>query len=155
MGIAAACLAFAADQASKAIVLRQAEALLAGIEVFPGFDLVLGRNDGVAFGLLGGVGPWVLVLIAVVIIGWLVVAMSRAVRGREAIAYGAVIGGALGNLMDRLRHGAVTDFLDFHAGAWHWPAFNLADVAIVCGVAGIVLFDWSRSRRAKAVRIER
>ena len=140
-GLAAACLAFAADQASKAIVLRNAEALSGGIEVMPGLDVVLGRNDGVAFGLLGGVGPWMLVGLAAVIVGWLFVTMMRAARGREAIAYGAVIGGAIGNVADRLRHGAVTDFLDVHVGAWHWPAFNLADVAIVCGVAGIVLFD--------------
>ena len=141
LGLLAAGLALAADQVSKAVVLRHAEALSGGIEVVPGFDLVLGRNDGVAFGLLGGVGPWALVGLAAVVVAWLLVAMLRAPRRREAVAYGAVIGGAIGNVADRLRHGAVTDFLDFHVGAWHWPAFNLADVAIVVGVAGIVLLD--------------
>ena len=141
LGLAAAGLALAADQTSKAVVLRNAETLSGRVEVVPGFDLVLGRNDGVAFGLLGGVGPWALVGLAAVVVAWLLVAMLRAPRRPEAIAYGAVIGGAIGNVMDRLRYGAVTDFLDVHAGAWHWPAFNLADVAIVCGVAGIVLFD--------------
>ena len=141
LGLLAAGLALAADQVSKAVVLRHAEALSGGIEVVPGFDLVLGRNDGVAFGLLGGVGPWALVGLAAVVVAWLLVAMLRAPRRREAVAYGAVIGGAIGNVADRLQHGAVTDFLDFHVGAWHWPAFNLADVAIVVGVAGIVLLD--------------
>ncbi|MGR3433447.1 MAG: signal peptidase II [Shimia sp.] len=141
LGLLAAGLALAADQVSKAVVLRHAEALSGGIEVVPGFDLVLGRNDGIAFGLLGGVGPWALVGLAAVVVAWLLVAMLRAPRRREAVAYGAVIGGAIGNVADRLQHGAVTDFLDFHVGAWHWPAFNLADVAIVVGVAGIVLLD--------------
>ncbi|MGR3435102.1 MAG: signal peptidase II [Shimia sp.] len=146
LGLLAVGLALAADQASKAVVLRHAAALSSGIEVVPGFDLVLGRNDGVAFGLLGGIGPWVLVGLASVIVAWLVVAMLRAAQRQEAVAYGAVIGGAIGNVVDRLRHGAVTDFLDLHVGAWHWPAFNLADVAIVCGIAGIALLDLAGRR---------
>lgn len=146
-------VALAADQISKAIVLRHAETLSRGVEVMPGFDLVLGRNDGVAFGLFGGAGPWTLVALAAVIVTWLLIAMLRTKRRREAAAYGAVIGGAVGNVVDRLRHGAVTDFLDFHVAQWHWPAFNVADVAIVCGVAGILLFDVTKQRGAKTSRI--
>ena len=64
--------------------------------------------------------------------------MFRASRVWVAGALGAVIGGAVGNVIDRLRYGAVADFLDFHMGQWHWPAFNLADSAIVLGVAVLV-----------------
>lgn len=152
IGPVAIGVALAADQTSKAIVLRHADTLSQGVEVVPGFDLVLGRNDGVAFGLLGGAGPWTLVALAAAIVAWLLIAMLRTKRRREAAAYGAVIGGAVGNVVDRLRHGAVTDFLDFHVAQWHWPAFNVADVAIVCGVAGILLFDLTRERGAKPSR---
>ncbi|SDD95359.1 lipoprotein signal peptidase [Belnapia rosea] len=61
--------------------------------------------------------------------------MARAQSRTQAVALGLIIGGALGNLVDRLRHGAVTDFLDFHAQGYHWPAFNLADSGIVLGAA--------------------
>lgn len=149
-GILAIGLAMAIDQLSKAAVHANAETLASGIPVFPGFNLVLGRNDGVAFGLLGGAGPWALVALAAVIMGWLAIALFRAIRRREALAYGLVIGGALGNVLDRLQHGAVTDFLDFYVGDWHWPAFNLADVAIFCGVAAILFFDWFRPERLSA-----
>ncbi len=64
--------------------------------------------------------------------------MARAESRLTAIALGAVIGGAVGNLIDRLRFGAVVDFVDAYAGAWHWYVFNLADAAIVLGVAGLI-----------------
>ena len=148
-GLAAVGLALAADQFTKAAVLANAEALAGGVTVVPGFDLVLGRNDGVAFGLLGGVGPWVLVVLAAAIVCWLATRLFRSERRRDAAAYGAVIGGALGNVADRLRHGAVTDFLDFYVGDRHWPAFNLADVAVVCGFAAILLLERSAPRRSE------
>lgn len=135
------------DQATKAAILASTNRLAGGWDVFPGFALVVGRNDGVAFGLLGGTGPWALVALATSIVGWLSFALLQAPRRREAMAYGAVIGGALGNVIDRLRHGAVTDFLDFYVGRWHWPAFNFADVAIFLGVAAILFFDWFRADR--------
>lgn len=149
IGIAVIGLVLAADQASKAAVLANAEALSGGVTMVPGFDLVLGRNDGVAFGLLGGVGPWVLVALAAAIVWWLATKLFRSERRRNAAAFGAVIGGALGNVVDRLRHGAVTDFLDFYVGDRHWPAFNLADIAVVCGVAAILLLERSAPRRSE------
>ena len=146
-GLAAVGLALAADQVSKTAVLTNAEALAGGVTVFPGFGLVLGRNDGVAFGLLGGIGPWALVALAAAVVYWLATRLARSECRRDAAAYGTVIGGALGNVVDLLRHGAVTDFLDFYVGDWHWPAFNFADVAVVCGVAAILLLERSTPRR--------
>src|SRR3546814_6796569 len=70
----------------------------------------------------------------------LFIGLKRADNRLTAIALGLIIGGALGNALDRLRHGAVTDFLDFYVAAYHWPAFNLADVGIVSGV-GLLLLE--------------
>ena len=68
--------------------------------------------------------------------------------GLDAAAYGLIIGGALGNVADRMRFAAVTDFLDVYIGSWHWPAFNLADVAVVCGVGLILLSEFLGSRKS-------
>ena len=65
----------------------------------------------------------------------------------QTAAYGAIIGGALGNVADRLRFGAVTDFLDVYVGTWHWPAFNLADVAVVGGVIALLMSEFLASRK--------
>ena len=131
--------ALIADQASKALVVAEAARLAGGVPVLPGFNLVFGRNSGVTFGLFGEVPWWALALVAAAICGWLLRIMVAAPTRSESVAAGMIVGGALGNVLDRIRFGAVTDFLDFYAGAWHWPAFNLADVAVVCGAALLVL----------------
>lgn len=142
--------ALAADQATKAVVNANSAALATGVPVFPGFNLVYLRNDGVTFGLLGGVPWWALVALALGIVVWLAVLMARTERRFEALAYGLVIGGALGNVADRLRFGAVTDFLDFYIRGWHWPAFNLSDVAVVGGVGLLLLCELAASRRGRS-----
>ena len=136
-GLILAAITIVADQASK--WLLQGMLLKQGtVEVIPGFfNLVMVWNTGISFGMLGGAGvlpPWVLSAIAVAIcialFFWL-----RAARSRwTASAIGLVIGGAIGNVVDRARWGAVFDFADFYIGRWHWPAFNVADAAIVIGV---------------------
>jgi signal peptidase II len=83
---------------------------------------------------------WLLPLVAIVIIIMLVAWLTRADRPILVVALGAVIGGAIGNLIDRIRFGAVADFLDVHAFGYHWPAFNIADSAITIGVA-VLIFD--------------
>ena len=138
IGAFSALTAFAVDQGTKAIVVANADVLSAGLPVFSGFNLVFIRNDGVTFGLLGGAPWWSLAALAITICVWLAVMLLRAESAVEALAYGAIIGGALGNVLDRLRHRAVTDFLDVYAGSAHWPAFNMADVFVVGGV-GLML----------------
>ena len=123
------------DQASKAVVIDKAGSLATGYPVFPGFNLVFLRNDGVTFGLLNQAPWWSLSALAIAVCTVLAVLLFRATSRFEALAYGAIIGGAMGNIIDRLRFHAVTDFLDFYAGDLHWPAFNMADVFVVCGVA--------------------
>ena len=148
IGVFAALAAFAIDQITKAIVVANAVTLSAGIPVFPGFNLVFYRNDGVTFGMLGGAPWWSLIAFALAICVWLGVMLFRADNAVETLAYGAIIGGALGNVIDRVRYRAVTDFLDFYIGTTHWPAFNLADVFVVSGVGLLLAAPWISARRS-------
>jgi signal peptidase II len=142
-------LALAADQIPKAVANAYSDALAGGIPVVPGFNLIFLRNDGVTFGLLGGAPWWALSGLALVVTVWLTVLLVRATSRLDAAAYGLVIGGALGNVADRLRFGAVTDFLDVYVGTWHWPAFNMADVAVVGGVGLLLLSEYRQARQAR------
>ncbi len=137
------------DQITKALVLKL---ISAPVAVLPFFNLVLVWNRGISFGMFSGAsdyGPLILTVISIIIIGFLVVWLSRLEDKHLAIAVCAVIAGAIGNVIDRVRFGAVVDFLDFHAFGWHYPAFNIADSAIVLGIA-LILFDsifWEPKRR--------
>lgn len=139
-GLAAAGVAIILDQATKSWALASAVAHEPN-QLTSFLNLVLVHNRGVTFGALAGSGTpwWVLSLVALVIITVLCVWLSRESSRIGGFALGLIIGGALGNVIDRWRHGAVTDFIDLHAGGWHWPAFNLADVAICCGVVVLML----------------
>lgn len=113
------------------------------IAVLPFFNLVLVWNKGVSFGFLGGASPaspYILAGMSLLVVTLLAVWLWRGTTAPLAVALSAVIGGALGNVIDRIWHGAVIDFLDFHAFGWHYPAFNIADSAIVLGIA-FVVFD--------------
>ena len=137
------------DQASKQFLrdyLTQPDVMKAGavVPVIDGFfRLVMVWNTGVSFGLLGGDGalpPWVLSAVAVAVCIGLFVWLRRTDRVLTGWGIGLVMGGAIGNVIDRARWGAVFDFADFHIGHWHWPAFNVANSAIVVGV-GLMLID--------------
>lgn len=146
LGGLCAATAFGLDQGTKALALNT-PALERGVEVLPFLNLVRVRNEGVSFGMLGGIVPWwSLVLLAAVIVAWLLIWLWRVQNRLTAAALGLIVGGALGNVLDRLRYQAVPDFLDFHYGTYHWPSFNLADVAIFCGAA---LLCWDSFRSAK------
>lgn len=112
------------------------------VELTPWFDLVMAWNRGVSFGIFNQGGAWNRVLLsalAAVIAAGLLMWMRKAETRWMATALGLVVGGAVGNVVDRLRFGAVADFLDVHVGVWHWPAFNLADSAITVGATLLVL----------------
>jgi len=119
------------------------------------FNLLLTYNEGAAFSFLAGAGGWqrwALSGLAIVLSAVLVVWIARvASRWVEALPLALILGGALGNVIDRLRIGAVVDFLDLHYGGYHWPAFNVADMAISAGaviILAALLFDnESRQRR--------
>lgn len=131
----------ALDQASKAAVL----ASLAPGEpesVFFGLELSLSRNTGIAFGAFAGAGGWLIGGLVAVAIGFLLLFFAaRADRPLLWLPVGLVLGGAAGNLIDRARNGAVTDFID----PVLWPAFNLADLSIVLGVLGVLYIGEGRS----------
>jgi signal peptidase II len=141
-GLAAVVLV--ADFLSKAWMLG-AFAPYERLAVLPFFNLVLVFNPGASFSFLadaGGWQRWFFVALALAISAWLVAMIRR--HARENLmpaALALILGGALGNVIDRLRFGAVVDFLDFHVAGWHWPAFNVADSAITVGV---ILLLWQQ-----------
>lgn len=146
-GLATAVVVALLDQLSKAAVLAHfAGTGFDADRVTPFFNLVLTFNRGMSFGLFNagsangdGLNALLFSLAAIFIATGLVYWLSRVSSPLLAIAIGLIIGGAVGNVVDRIRHGAVVDFLDFHIGYWHWPAFNLADSAICLGVAMMLL----------------
>ena len=129
------------DQALKLAMLELLEWGARAIVVTPFFNLVLVWNRGVSFGMLDTLGagvPWLLGGIALAVVVGLIVWLSRTDQWLPALGLGLVIGGALGNVIDRVRYGAVVDFLDFHVAGYHWPAFNLADAAICVGAVALL-----------------
>lgn len=127
-------------------------------EVIPGlFRIVHTRNRGIAFGLLGSAGPLVQTALLIAVVAVIVI-VARQLResGHDGLAgagLALVLGGALGNLGDRLLRGEVVDFLDFYLRTGgrehHWPAFNVADSAITVGAACVILAELVASRRGK------
>jgi len=147
----------ALDQATKAWILGHLR-LGQSIPILPGcFDLTLILNPGAAFGLMAGLPAGIrqplFVVIAIAAAGLIVFYRHRFLRDHPlaSAAMALILGGALGNLVDRLRYGMVVDFLDVYLGPYHWPAFNVADSAISVGV-GLMLLDllleWRRERKA-------
>lgn len=143
IGVAAGVLVLAADQASKWWVREVLDLPALGtVRVLPMLNLTMVWNCGVTFGLLNSLGPWstpALAIGALAVVVALGVWLRRTDRALVAIAVGAIAGGAIGNVIDRLRFGAVVDFIHAHAWGWSWYVFNVADAAIVCGVAALVL----------------
>jgi signal peptidase II len=143
-GLATAGVVVILDQLSKAAILAffAGRALGEREIVTSFFNLVLTYNRGISFGLFGGgAGLNVLFfsLVAAAIVAVLIFWLTRVASPFLAVAIGLIIGGAVGNVIDRVRLGAVVDFLDFHVGQLHWPAFNVADSAICIGVAALLL----------------
>lgn len=112
------------------------------VELTSFLNLVLVYNPGAAFSFLsdaGGWQRWFFVVLAIAVSGWLTFLIrSHAAERLLPLAATLILGGALGNVIDRIRYGAVVDFVDLHAAGWHWPAFNVADSAISVGVALLV-----------------
>ncbi|MDJ0893927.1 MAG: signal peptidase II [Alphaproteobacteria bacterium] len=147
------CAVLAADQALKWYMLYVVMQPPRTIELTSFFNLVMVWNRGISFGLLTGEAaymPWLLSGLAFAVSLVLLVMLWRVRTLSSVIALASIIGGAIGNVFDRLRFGAVADFFDFHVSGYHWPAFNLADAAITCGVILLLwdgLFEPSESIR--------
>jgi len=132
-----------ADQLAKWAVLQHFAAGPRSEALAPFFNLVLVFNKGAAFSMLSQAQGWqtplltAFALVAAAVVSFLI--LKNAEKRVLCLALAGILGGALGNVIDRLRFGSVVDFLDFHAAGWHWPAFNVADSAITVGAVLLVL----------------
>lgn len=139
-----------ADQVTKQLVIKH----LGWFDVqplLPVLNLVHMKNTGAAFSMLSSLPPWTFALLGVAVSTAIVLWMRKNQQGQTlvALALSLILGGALGNVIDRARLGHVTDFIDFHIGSWHFAAFNVADAAITVG-AGLLILDMIlQARRAK------
>ena len=148
-----ALLVVVLDQLSKALIL-DAFQLGDSRQVTSFFNVVRVHNTGAAFSFLAGASGWqrwffvALGITATGFIVWLL--RSHPSQKLFCLAVTLIMGGALGNVVDRLLHGYVVDFVDFHLGRWHFPAFNVADSAITVGVGLLILDELRRVRRVRA-----
>lgn len=152
LGLFLAAIWAAGDLVSKAAVEAWLMARPSAQQTLaPYLDLTLSHNRGVTFGLFNAAGTSSLLILGLTgaIAAVLAVLILRGRRPVPTLCLGLVLGGALGNIVDRARDGAVTDFLDFHIAGAHWPAFNIADVGVVVGLAGFVISDLASSRRRR------
>lgn len=144
MGMILAVAIALADRLSKWVMLYWVDLpAKQKIEITPFFDLVMVWNPGISYGLLPAHSPWavaILIIFAVAVIAALIVWLARVEHRLLALALANIIGGAAGNAYDRAVYGAVADFFSFHALGYNWYVFNVADVAIVLGVA-LLLWD--------------
>ena len=121
-----------------------------GMDVLPFFNWVVVWNQGVSFGMLSNdtnYGPYLLIALSFAIVIGFLIWMFRTDDRAHQIGIGLVIGGAIGNVIDRFRFGAVFDFLDFHIFGLHWPAFNIADSAICIGVFILMIYAFLFERK--------
>ena len=150
-GLAITLSVIAFDQFTKMWALESFFLPPRVIEVFPWFNLVPVWNTGISFGMLADYSDWmpgiisgITIIISLVLLAWLFVAASVSIK----FALSLILGGAVGNIIDRIRFGAVIDFVDIHFFGFHWPAFNIADSAITIGVA-LFLLDSFLKKSAK------
>lgn len=121
----------------KAIVTRLM--LFDSIDVFPFLRIVHVENRGAAFGLFAGLGNNFFMAVSLLVIVIILIYGLRFARGIDVYALSLIVGGAIGNLIDRFRIGKVIDFIDLYIGNWHWPAFNVADSALTIGIGLFIL----------------
>lgn len=145
LGLVVALLVVIIDQASKYWILSSVlgENVLIGYSPF--FNLVRAWNTGVSFSMFNDWGWWGIIglsLLALTIVGFLLHWLYKETNRVVQVALGFIIGGAIGNVIDRVRLGAVFDFLDFHIGDSHWPAFNAADSFICVGAIIIIIYSF-------------
>ena len=150
VGVAVAVMAL--DQLAKWLILHVVMAPPRIIPVLPSLNLRLGFNTGVSFSLFCETlaqAVWLLILFKIVAVALLAWWASRVLQWYEGVALGLIIGGALGNLADRMQHGGVVDFIDLYYASWHWPTFNTADIAIVLGVGLMLVSGFLSPAQAK------
>lgn len=144
LGFSAALVTLILDQASKLYTLFVFELpLKEPVEFGPFINLIVVWNRGISYGLFqqdGSLGRWILIVVSILASIGLSVWIRRTKAKLLAFSLGLIVGGAIGNVIDRLAYGAVFDFIQFQIGDWSWYVFNVADAAIVAGVIGL-LYD--------------
>lgn len=153
LGLIIAAAVIVADQLSKYYVLQQMLGVNGYLPFGDYFNVVKAWNTGVSFSMLnnyGHAGVYILSAIAVVVVLMLYHWLKKEDNRFTQVALGMIMGGALGNVIDRLRFGAVFDFLDFHIADMHWPAFNVADSFICIGATLIIVQSiWLKFRKGE------
>ncbi len=151
MAFIVALVIFLLDQWSKFAILQQPGlSRLNEIEITSFFNLVLVFNRGVSFGMFAGQDqPLILIGVSLAILAILVGWLWRNTSMMVALGIGSIIGGALGNITDRVRYGMVVDFLDFHIANLHWPAFNIADSFVFIGVVVLCIYSMFFEKKNK------
>lgn len=152
-----ACIVFvvvSSHQLARLIIFPAMVAHGTFLEVTPFFNLVEVWNHGISFGMMKGLpyGQWLLSGVSLTITAVMFYCLRRAEDKLSIAAFSLVVAGALGNVLDRITFGAVADYLDFHAFGYHWPAFNMTDIAIVSGVFLLIM---KQLPAKKVVRIDR
>ncbi|OCG07155.1 signal peptidase II [Gilliamella sp. wkB178] len=144
-----AIIVFIVDIASKFIILNDF-LLYESVNLLPFFSITYVRNIGAAFSILEG-QRWMLAVVAIIISGVIIYMLYRNPSSKklENFSLALILGGALGNLFDRLYHGFVVDFLDVNFGDWHYPTFNIADCAICVGIGLFIISNFKKSKKIK------
>lgn len=127
------------DYITKKIIDRYVQPYEA-IDVLPFLRIVNVKNTGAAFGILSGLSNNIFIIISILAVILIIIYILKIPKGLELLSLSLILGGAIGNLIDRVAIGKVIDFIDFFIGKWHWPAFNVADSALT---VGILLFLWN------------
>jgi len=133
------------DYLTKKIIVSNVM-LYDSISVLPFLNIVHVQNRGAAFSILSNLGNQYFIGISVIAIFTIVWYLARLPKGLELVALSLILGGAIGNLIDRIQIGKVTDFIDVFIGRWHWPAFNVADSALTIGIILFLIANIKRGR---------
>jgi signal peptidase II len=124
------------------------------VEIFPFLNIVHVENKGAAFGILSGLGNNIFIFISFIAIIFIVIYLLKIQKRLEIFSLSLVLGGAIGNLIDRMRIGKVIDFIDIYINNWHWPAFNVADSALTVGIIIFILTNLTYKRHTKKNRLK-
>ena len=140
------------DYLTKKIIVTKVM-LYESINVLPFLNIVHVQNKGAAFSILSNMGNKYFIGISVIAIIAIAIYLYRLPKGLELVALSLILGGAVGNLLDRISIGKVTDFIDVFVGKWHWPAFNVADSALTIGIALFLIANIIHGKETKEISL--
>ena len=149
LSIVIASFILVADYITKRII-EDRISLYDQINVLPFLNIVHVENKGAAFGMFAGLGNEIFIVFSLVAILFIIVYLFKTTRATEIWALSLILGGAAGNLLDRILIGKVVDFIDVYIGKWHWPSFNVADSALTVGISLFVISSLLDARNTTA-----